>query len=148
MAARPARLHDRPLPLAVQREGLRHFWGLEARIGPGALEAVGSVRPSPLAEKYMIRVVYQLGKPPKLWVLDPRLRRRSPEEPIPHVHDDHYGLRPCLYYPATWEWRPNLHLALTLVPWVLEWLTFYEIWLATGIWLGEGVDHRGLKRDG
>ena len=26
----------------------------------------------------------------------------------------------------------------TIIPWTIEWLYFYELWLATGEWLGGG----------
>lgn len=29
-------------------------------------------------------------------------------------------------------------LADTIIPWTVEWLYFYELWLATGEWLGGG----------
>ncbi|MBA8806677.1 hypothetical protein FHX71_000619 [Promicromonospora sukumoe] len=28
----------------------------------------------------------------------------------------------------------------TFVPWSLEWLVYYELWRATGIWHGDGPD--------
>lgn len=45
----------------------------------------------------------------------------------------------CLHVPG--EWRPDMLLAATIVPWTLEWLVHYEAWLATGEWRGGGVDH-------
>ena len=32
-----------------------------------------------------------------------------------------------------------MQLATTIVPWCSEWLFYYELWLATGEWLGGGV---------
>lgn len=31
-------------------------------------------------------------------------------------------------------------IANTIIPWTIEWLYYYELWLATGEWLGGG-DH-------
>jgi hypothetical protein len=42
----------------------------------------------------------------------------------------------CLYYPG--QWRPDLLLSTTIVPWTAEWLMHYELWLATGHWTGGG----------
>jgi hypothetical protein len=33
-------------------------------------------------------------------------------------------------------------IALTIIPWLLEWLVYYEAWLVTGEWLGGGVHIR------
>jgi hypothetical protein len=27
----------------------------------------------------------------------------------------------------------------TIVPWISEWLMYYELWLSTGEWLGGGI---------
>ena len=32
----------------------------------------------------------------------------------------------------------------TIVPWTAEWLLHYEVWLATGEWLGDGDAGRAL----
>ncbi|MGH8092034.1 MAG: hypothetical protein ACREIF_00990 [Chthoniobacterales bacterium] len=34
-----------------------------------------------------------------------------------------------------------MRLADTIVPWTSRWLYFYEIWLATGEWMGGGIPH-------
>ena len=104
----------------------------------------GSVRPSPLTRDYDIRLEYRIGSAPKIWVESPPLERRSSEERIPHIYSVG-GERPCLYYPKSDEWRSDKWLAETVMPWVLLWLLFYEIWLATGEWLGEGLEHSGTK---
>jgi hypothetical protein len=36
-------------------------------------------------------------------------------------------------------------VATTIMPWLLLWLTFYELWLATGVWLGGGTVHSPRK---
>lgn len=77
-------------------------------------------------------------------MLDPRLRRREqrPDEPIPHTFNDRFPGReePCLHYRG--EFRSDRLLASTILPWFVEWLAHYEIWRATGIWTGGGVEHR------
>lgn len=72
---------------------------------------------------------------PKIWILDPELRRRTDDEPIPHTYGQK---RPCVFYPE-WDWSPSDYLGVTVIPWLAEWLFFYEIWHATGKWLGGGI---------
>jgi hypothetical protein len=31
-------------------------------------------------------------------------------------------------------------LAHTIVPWLISWLVFYEIWLVSGVWHGGGFE--------
>ena len=45
----------------------------------------------------------------------------------------------CLYYGNQWD--PGELIATTIVPWTSEWLEYYELWHATGLWLGGGVGH-------
>jgi hypothetical protein len=39
-------------------------------------------------------------------------------------------------YPG--ECKHDRLLAITVVPWISEWLIYYELWLVTGRWLGGG----------
>ena len=48
--------------------------------------------------------------------------------------------RLCLYLPGTGEWTSDKPIALTIVPWTSLWLYFYEVWRATGEWLGGGIE--------
>lgn len=102
----------------------------------------GTLRPLPACREYQFRLEYRVPKKPKVWIEDPPLVRRSPDEPIPHTYGDD---RPCLFYPS--EFRSDQLLARTIIPWLMEWLVFYEAWLATGVWLGGGIDHGGNKRE-
>jgi hypothetical protein len=86
---------------------------------------------------------------PRVWVEDPELIPRSATEPIPHMYvaDEHGPARPCLYYWKAREWKAKQAIASTIVPWLQLWLVYYEIWHATGVWYGGGIDHTEIKRD-
>jgi hypothetical protein len=59
-------------------------------------------------------------------------------ERLPHV----YPLNTlCLYLGEEWSWA---HWLTDLVGWASEWLFFYEVWLATGTWLGGGLHSEGV----
>ncbi len=53
---------------------------------------------------------------------------------IPHVFSD--GSL-CLHIPG--QWQSDMTIAEYIVPWIAEWLFYYEVWLATGEWLGGGA---------
>lgn len=114
----------------------------------------------PLCQTYRIRIILSLDREsvgsailpcnPRVTVESPLLRRRleSPHESIPH----HYPSRICseqpvlcLFDPLKFEWYPGDTVSDTIVPWTVDWLACYEVWLATGRWTGGGR-HPGPNR--
>ncbi len=95
----------------------------------------GPLRPSALSAEYMVRITYKLGFTPSVDVLDPELSSRVPGEKIPHTYPED---RLCLYLPRANDWSARDLIADTIVPWTSVWLFFYEVWHATGEWLGGG----------
>lgn len=106
------------------------------RVGGGRLVCRGAIQPTPLSHTYHVRVEYEAGRNPSVWVETPRLRRRQAGERIPHTYSDN---EPCVFLPGSGEWRSDKKIALTVVPWLSTWLFYYESWLVTGEWLGGGV---------
>ena len=47
------------------------------------------------------------------------------------------------------DWDSEQLIADTYMPWAMEWLVFFEPWLATGEWLGDGqqglISHDGIQ---
>jgi len=82
---------------------------------------------------------------PEVRILSPSIDRRAedPDTPIPHVYDELDDPNLCLFDPAFGGWDASQPIAATTVPWIAEWLRFYEAWHATGIWYGGGRDHGG-----
>jgi hypothetical protein len=97
----------------------------------------GAIRPWELACEYRFRIEYRLGHLPRTFIEEPKLERRRPDERIPHTYSDE---EVCLFLPFTHEWHPSKPLALTIVPWLMQWLAFYEVWLCTEEWHGEGEE--------
>jgi hypothetical protein len=123
---------------------MRAIWPVfECKIHYGALICKGAIQPSPVNGIYHVRVEYGRVGTPKVYVEDPPLRSRRPDELIPHTYP---GPRPCLYLPGIGEWRPDRRIADTIIPWLSLWLAYYEIWHVTGQWLGGGVHHDGGGR--
>ena len=63
------------------------------------------------------------------------------EAPLPHVYFEgpDYRLSPlCLFDPEAGEWTANMLIANTTIPWASRWLACYELWEATGRWVGGG----------
>jgi hypothetical protein len=138
------RYRIRPLSIYEQAAYMKCFHpGFTCRVKRGQLMCHGVVQPTPLHHRYHVRIMYRVGKPPRAWIEEPHLRRRHPDERIPHTYSDDC---PCLYLPGTGEWSPAKKLALTVVPWLSLWLLYYESWLVTGVWQGGGIHPQESSR--
>jgi hypothetical protein len=127
-------------------ELIAHYPGTICRIDRNHLLWNGTLVPTPLSETYHLKLTYSIETNPKTFVTSPRLI--IPEgKHLPHVYDQ-YKQRLCLYYPlGKSDWNPSMYIAHTIVPWASEWLLFYELWLATGEWLGGGIHPNKDKAD-
>jgi hypothetical protein len=134
------------LALPLQRAAIDATWpSLITRVSGSILQAEGEIQPSPVTRTYRVRLIYEQGRRPRVQILSPRLERRpsSPEEPIPHTYNESKPgeERPCCFDPNVPDWDPGMLLARSVIPWMLAWLVDYEIWTATGLWLGGGRTH-------
>ncbi|MEQ1828697.1 MAG: hypothetical protein ABL921_22230 [Pirellula sp.] len=123
-----------------QGEQLAYFrlWWPEFRsyVREGKLIATGRLQPTDVSAVYTVQFNQRGGDGPEVRVVEPLLRRNKDGAKIPHMYAQE---RLCLYLPGSGEWRPTDPIALTIVPWTSLWLYFYEVWHATGDWLGGGV---------
>jgi hypothetical protein len=95
-----------------------------------------------LSARYRIRIDYKFERHPRTRVVDPPLERRG-DKPIPHM----FGQKTrCLYRASKKEWNSSMIIAETILPWASLRLFYYEIWLATGEWVGGGK-HPGDQDD-
>lgn len=137
----------RELGLREQLAYLRMAWPqFRSRVNGRVLVSEGALCPNDLAETYTIRVSQCGGERPEVRVISPELRRRIDDEDIPHMYGQE---RLCLYLPGTREWQFDDPIALTILPWASLWLYFYELWHATGEWLGGGVhpeERKSIRR--
>jgi hypothetical protein len=62
----------------------------------------------------------------------------NPEGQFPHVYLPADGSTLCLFDAQEDEWTPAMAIADTTLPWALDWLACYELWLMTGRWAGGG----------
>lgn len=103
----------------------------------GVLSWLYSVRPSPVGRLYTLFLRMRQGDLPKVVVRAPDLNILAEGKDLPHVYQqDPPEL--CLFHPSRWEWRPTDSLVDTVIPWSVEWLHYFEIWLRTGEWTGGG----------
>ena len=108
----------------------------------GTLFWMGKIKPTPLSREYDVALIYSDSQVPKVWVLGDSLQKID-DAGFPHKYDvdvKNNMVQICLYRYR--EFTKDKFLANTIIPWTVEWLYFYEIWLATGEWCGGG-EHPG-----
>ncbi|MCY4331994.1 MAG: nucleotidyltransferase [Cyanobacteria bacterium MAG CAR1_bin_15] len=143
-----------PLALQAQVNAMAQRWPQFQVSRPGDQLVIWSGNLQGLERSFYITIEY--GTPKKddqeMYRLMPVVRVQRPslvlnpdaeeEAPLPHVYPDtenDYRLSPlCLFDPATGEWNHSMKIADTTVPWTVRWLACYEIWEATGRWVGGG----------
>ena len=130
------------IPLVVQAKKLRsYFPDSRFTIKNNILIWKGYLQPTEISLKYWIKVVYQREKHPDIYVLDPKpLVLPQGKTKLKHVYDTKKQ-HLCIYYKDVQEWDEAKFIADTIIPWTSEWLLHYEIWVATGIWHGGGIEH-------
>lgn len=139
MATKHTYFSKQPLTIALQAANLkRAFPDSNVVLGHNvSLTWRGQLQPTPLSDKYIVKIKYRLNDRPQVTVLDPPLKAHNGDR-LPHVFK---GDVLCLFRYKYFEWDGTQFIADTIVPWTSVWLFHYEIWRATGIWCGSKQEH-------
>lgn len=123
-----------------QIASMKRVWpGLKLRgRRPGSIRWIGNVRPQ--FQTYRIEIIHHDLSTPDVRILSPHLTRLPDNEEgqLPHVYPPASDPTLCLFDPKTDEWDHSMLISSTIVPWTLDWLACYELWLMTGQWTGGG----------
>jgi hypothetical protein len=98
-----------------------------------------SITPTDLSSEYLIQIRYKPPGNPKVFVLSPDI----PYSSCIHMYSKDKSL--CLYDHRVAPWKESMKIAGTIIPWIIEWLVFYEYYVKTGVWKGDSADHQGDK---
>lgn len=104
-----------------------------------SFQIVLEIQPTPISEKYQIMTHYEENRWVKVFVVDKELRIATNRSKLPHVYDSKKQ-QLCLYSPSKKEWNGFKYIIETIIPWSIEWLYYYELWLPEGKWYGGGHD--------
>lgn len=101
------------------------------------LVATGKLRPTSRSEAYNIEIQLGImkGDTIQVRILNPKLVANVKGEKIPHMYSQKTL---CLYMPKYAEFKRTDYISDTIIPWTILWLYYYELWHATGKWLGGG----------
>lgn len=107
----------------------------------------GYLCPTPLSKRYHVLVYYQVNRRPKVIVCGDELEKLDAKDFPHHFHIDtnKKAVQICLH--LAHEFNSQKLLADTIIPWTIEWLYYYELWLATGEWHGGGKHNDSVKTD-
>lgn len=105
---------------------------------PDAVRWIGNLRPQ--FQTYKLEVIHFTIGGPVVRILSPELTRLpgNEEGQLPHVYPPATDPTLCLYDPCAEEWDHSMFISQTIVPWILDWIACYELWLMTGKWAGGG----------
>ncbi len=104
------------------------------------------VQPTPLSPVYSIKMTYKWKKDPDVYVISPNpLALADGKTRLPHIYNQEKQ-HICLYFRKGYEWSSDQFLSETVVPWIAEWLYFYEIWQYTGQWTGGGIHGGNIEK--
>jgi len=127
------------VPLVQQQMALlSSYEGATCKITKSALCWSGKLKPTPLSKEYQAILTYTLREAPKVWIIGNELEKLDAPD-FPHnykIDVEKKMVQICLY--RRQEFNVCKYLSQTIVPWAIEWLYFYELWLVTGEWHGGG----------
>lgn len=133
------KIKKKELNLPIQAAKIKkRFPGSRIITYPHQLIWKGSLTPSYWSDTYDIKIRYKIGMHPAVYVINKKLQRYPGKKYLPHVYDTAQQWL-CLYYKKAREWKSNMFIADTIIPWTSEWLYHYEIWAGTGKWQGKGI---------
>jgi len=116
----------------------KHFPCFKTKLLHRRLECEGFITPSQDCTTYRVAISYERNKVPKVRIKEPQI---TPSASI-HMYGD--GSL-CLYKPTEQPWRSSDNIHEKIIPWIAEWLVFYELYLICGKWLGPEAEHGTAK---
>lgn len=102
------------------------------------LKCKGILQPLDNIEPYDIEIIQVPGISPKVYIKNPKIDYNS------KIHMYKAG-HLCLYYPTEFMWNTSTSIAHYTIPWINEWILYYEIYKITGIWEGVSASHSNEK---
>jgi len=111
----------------------KNFDFLKCRIENDTLICTGVLQPEN-CNRYKIRILFRAGFSPQIFILSPNIK------PSADIHIYKEG-NLCLYYPGDLKWKFTTKIAEYTIPWIVEWIVYYELWKLSGKWEGAEKSH-------
>jgi len=127
----------KPITVDLQTYNINQdFNGFEFYRSTKGMYWIGELTPSNIT--YKVKIEYKNKKSPKVYILSPEILDKAPHR--------YLDKSLCLYYPYDKDFNNKISLISdTIIPWTVEWLYYYELWLKTGVWWGPEVLHNEIE---
>lgn len=100
----------------------------------GKVICSGEIQPTPECEKYKVKIEFFPGRQPQVFIKSPDL----PSNNEIHIYNEGFL---CLFDPSETQWKDTLKMSEYTIPWLVEWILYYELWKITGKWEGKSSSH-------
>lgn len=104
----------------------KHYDFLSYKIRDNVLTCCGSISSEDYKNKYKFEIKCVAGYEPCCKILEPADIKPSKEI---HMYKDHSL---CLHYPPDMKWSGWTPIYKFTIPWIIEWIHFYELYLVNG----------------
>ncbi|MBT1620004.1 hypothetical protein KK090_12130 [Curtobacterium flaccumfaciens pv. poinsettiae] len=94
---------------------------------------MSALQPAPASDHYDVRLEARPYRQAEIFVTSPALQTDE-QGRLPHVYNNG-----ALCLNRTGEWGDRDLFIDTTLPWTLEWLFYYELWLVDRVWRGDGI---------
>lgn len=109
---------------------------VEKQISVNGFYLVLNMKPFENSLDYRVLFFQERNKKPKTYILSPNIYELTNGKEPPHVYEFNESLcRLCLNLPS--EVDTNKYYDY-VIPWISDWLAYFEMWLITGEWYGGG----------
>ena len=138
---------NKPISIPIQKYNIRkHFKAMIVKDFPGiGLKMFLKIQPTEISKFYEVLLTYEsVEKRPQAYISISQLGIDD-KKSIPHT----YGIKKingveyiilCLYYGN--EFKKTMNISDTIIPWICDWLYYFELWCITGTWCGGGKHPR------
>ena len=101
------------------------------------LTCIIRLQPTSQSIEYKVRVWFKPGYWPSASLIEPKTIVKINGKKPHHLYnrDEDGKERLCVFYPKGYEWNDSMFLADSYIPWIITWLSAYEIWQITGCWV-------------
>lgn len=100
----------------------------------GKVVCSGEIQPTSDCDKYKVKIEFFPGRQPQVFIKSPDLPRNNEI----HVYNEGFL---CLFDPSETYWKDTLKMSEYTIPWLVEWILYYELWKITGKWEGRSSSH-------
>jgi hypothetical protein len=129
-----------PITLVQQMISLNALYtGSKCFIKNDTLHWYGKIRPTSLSRTYSVKIIFNYYQPIEVLVYGDELQKLDNIN-FPHKYNidvERKVVQICLYRSLN-EFSIYKFISKTIIPWTVEWLYYYEIWLSTDKWFGGG----------